>query len=680
MYKSKQKKEKEFTISVGIRISVIILIPIISALVFVYSTLSASFKDTLVDYSLSLLQSMATQGVNIVEKELESNLMEVEVMAKSLNIGKDFEIQSDVFSKYQSNTEYLEILIFDANGNIKSSNKKFENIKNRQDFINVMKGEASVFGPYFDSDNKFVIDYSAPIYDGNKILGMLLIQKDGYQLSQLLKESGFGLLETGEAYIINEDGTDIAVSNLEHIDWVTDKYNSQELLKEDISVKDIADLEKKGMSGETGVGQYNWDAGTDNPICHLAYKPFKTQSWTFLMGARDEEMKGIADKTISKLTFTLIFSLIVILFFIILVTLVISIKFKNLKKYVENLSIGDFTKELKVPLMHDEFRVIYIALNNTKDSLKNLVSEAKNNSAILSKDWDNLNNITKEFLSLTSGISMAMNEIANANNGQSEDISSMRDIFDIFRNNLEDILFNIDVISKHMHNIHNDTTMSSKEMENTSTIIDEFKVKFDNFIGIINETNRQIDNISQFTNIINDISEKTDLLALNASIEAAKAEENGKGFSVLAAEIRSLAQQSKDAAVQINEITEKANENSKVMIDSSNNMQLKVQLQQQSIHQVISNFNNIVMSVNDVQPTVNSLSNFVSKISNQKDEISVEIESITTVSQQISASTEEVVASAENLSNSSQEVESIIGKSDEVIINLENNLNKFKIV
>lgn len=676
--KKKEGEKKHFTISVGFGMGVIMLIPVICVLLFIYTVLSANFKNTLVDYSLSLMESMTTQGIDGVERELENNLTEVSLIAKNIDLEKD--ITEETFNKYKDDMKYLRMLVFDTNGNTKLSNENIENIASREDFVSAMAGKESVFGPYFNAKKEFVIDYSAPIYKDNKVSGILVIQKDGYHLSEILKEGGFVFLSTGESYIINEKGTDIAVSNLENIEWVTEEYNSQELLKQDSSVADIANLEKKGMSGETGIGQYNWDTGSGNPVCHLSYAPFKTQPWTFLFGVRDEELKAITNSTINKLTSMLIISFIIIVVVLILVTLFITVKFENLERCVKSLSSGDFTQEIRVSKIPDEFKTIYIALNHTKDSLKNLISKTKDHSITLSENWDDLNGITKGFLSLTSGIAIAMDETAKGTNAQAEDIANIRDIFDIFRNNLESILSDIDIISNYMENIHNNTTISNKDMEGTSSIIEEFKVNFYDFIETINETNKQIVNISEFTNVINDISEKTNLLALNASIESARAGENGKGFSVLATEIRNLAQQSKDAAIQINEITTKANENSKKMIDNSENMQTKVQLQQQNIHQILSSFQDIVVSVNKVQPIVSSLAKFVSEISDQKDEISVKIESITTVSQQISACTEEVVASTENLNNSSQEVADIIHTSEEIIVNLESSLDEFKIV
>lgn len=86
----KRREKKYFTISVGFGIGVIMLIPVICVLLFIYTVLSANFKNTLVDYSLSLIESMTTQGIDGVERELENSLTESIFNSKKYRFGKGY--------------------------------------------------------------------------------------------------------------------------------------------------------------------------------------------------------------------------------------------------------------------------------------------------------------------------------------------------------------------------------------------------------------------------------------------------------------------------------------------------------------------------------------------------------------------------------------------------------------
>lgn len=106
--------------------------------------------------------------------------------------------------------------------------------------------------------------------------------------------SGIRFLQTGEAYIINAEGTDIAVSDLSHINWVTSQYNAREIIeaadgKVDAETLSIFQAEKKVLKGKSGMDTYYWNDG----LCYIIYAPIPSMGWGLIGGMRDEELVAI---------------------------------------------------------------------------------------------------------------------------------------------------------------------------------------------------------------------------------------------------------------------------------------------------------------------------------------------------------------------------------------------------
>lgn len=324
-----ETKIKKKAALLGGRIGLTFLI-VSSILVFMaYFILSQNFKTLLTNYTIDLVKSMVNQGVTTIEYELKSSKEEVAILANSFSIPLD-EKQTIVFPTTSFKSDVLRIIYTSENNSIASDGRKYD-LKNRPDIIDAYNGKTSVYGPYFNEENEYIICYSSPIFKDDTIVGVLSIEKDGYYFCDLIKELSF--VNTGESYIINSEGTDIAVSDLEHIDWVNDQYNAKELYKaqKDPSTLSVIELEQKGLNGESGVGTYYWE---DN-LCYVVYAPIPSVQWVLLAGLRQNEINAMTQSVLyTSIAKGPVLSISIIIFFL-LIVIIIFWTISSMKKSAE---------------------------------------------------------------------------------------------------------------------------------------------------------------------------------------------------------------------------------------------------------------------------------------------------------------------------------------------------------
>lgn len=285
------RKEKVRPFGLGVRIGIVFFIAFGILVFAAYAVAAKNVQDMLTDYTLQLLQSMVEQGVTTVEYELRVSQDQTVELAEAFSVSNP-EGAGPIFpAALQSGI--LRMVYVTKQGGTASDGQPWDGC-GRADIEKAFSGETGIYGPYFNEENKFVICYSAPVIREGKITGVLSIEKDGYYLSSLIKNIRF--LKTGESYIIDAKGTDIAVSNQEHLDWVNNQYNARRLLEEleDSVTRSIMELEQKGLAGETGVGTYYWEDG----LCYLFYAPVPSTGWVLLSGVREEELKSMTQSAL----------------------------------------------------------------------------------------------------------------------------------------------------------------------------------------------------------------------------------------------------------------------------------------------------------------------------------------------------------------------------------------------
>lgn len=278
----------------AVSIGVVFLAALAALFLVAYYVLYQNFQSLLTDYSLKMIQTMADQGVTTVEYELHTGQQEAAAMAKLLVLPQDHS-QAVVFPETYDQSDVLRMVYTTPDTTVASDNRR-RSIAAREDVVKALGGETAVYGPFFNEENEYVVCYTAPVYQNGAVVGALSLEKDGYRFCELIRDIQF--VQSGESYIINADDTDIAVSDMNHIDWVNSQYNARSILAqgEDADARSVIAVEEKGLAGESGIdtGNYTWEGNH----YYLVYEPIPSTGWVLIAGVREEELAAMNQSTL----------------------------------------------------------------------------------------------------------------------------------------------------------------------------------------------------------------------------------------------------------------------------------------------------------------------------------------------------------------------------------------------
>ncbi|MFY3793013.1 methyl-accepting chemotaxis protein [Ureibacillus sp. MALMAid1270] len=338
----------------------------------------------------------------------------------------------------------------------------------------------------------------------------------------------------------------------------------------------------------------------------------------------------------SKLTsiIILVVSLITSILLVLYVRKTISLPLKQSVKNLETIASGDLTLDDMVHHSKDEIGQLAKSFNTMKSNLKNLISSIQDNAEHLNAAAEELSASTEEISATTEDMTTRISVTAkNAQtSAQSANDSAVA---------MDETALGVGRIAESTQTLLISSMDASETASNGGKIIHSAKQQMSaihdstNMVNdLVQKLSKQTKEIENISRVITTITEQTNLLALNAAIEAARAGEHGKGFAVVADEVRKLAEQSKESASQIVDLT------------------IEIKKDTDNVTLAVSNS---ITSVNDGVNIIGVAGEAFSDIVQAVDKMKVQIAEISATSEQISASAEEVSASVNEISSSSME-------------------------
>ncbi len=318
---------------------------------------------------------------------------------------------------------------------------------------------------------------------------------------------------------------------------------------------------------------------------------------------------------------------------------------------LEKLAGGNLTVKMDPELLkrNDELGTISENAKTLTEKLRTVISETLALSGNVSSSGEDLSDSAEQATQASGQVTEAVDDISKGAVSQAESIQVSANNTNDIGNDIEGITANIDELTEYANRMKDacDSAMDAlnqllKQNENVVSSMQVIDTQ-------IRATNDAVKDISQASEIITDISSQTNLLSLNASIEAARAGEAGKGFAVVATEIGSLATQSGEAAVKINDVVKNLVAESEKSVKTIEELNHEFEAQSQQLDQTRNDMTSMADGVQNVTDSSVMIADKVQNLGRAKNSLMEIIEDLSAISEENAASTQETNASMEEL-------------------------------
>ncbi|MFJ7950269.1 methyl-accepting chemotaxis protein [Lysinibacillus sp. NPDC096418] len=357
----------------------------------------------------------------------------------------------------------------------------------------------------------------------------------------------------------------------------------------------------------------------------------------------------------------------------------IAVPLRNLQINVQQIADGNLTIPTINIKSKDEIGQLTTSFNAMKDTLKNLIIQLSDSATHLSSSAEELSASTEEVTA--SSVEMAhrselgaQNTLSAAQTAQDsavamdETASAVQRIAESSQNLHIKAAETADMADQGATNINT----ASKQM---TTIYESTKLTTE----LIQKLSKQSEEIESISHVITSITEQTNLLALNAAIEAARAGEHGKGFAVVADEVRKLAEESNASASQIvaltNEIQTDTKNVEKAVQESLQTVEAGVGI----INEAGISFSHIENAVDDMKLQIEDISAITEEISAAAEEVAASVAEIAVAAKATANQAESSIESSQQQLSTMQEISAVSNDLSTRALDLQNAVNQFRV-
>ena len=442
-------------------------------------------------------------------------------------------------------------------------------------------------------------------------------------------------MDSAYMYVVQNDGTMLYHPTKEKVGQPV----------ENAVIKGVVQQLQDGKKPGTTVVEYDFNGTTK----YSAYTILNNENILVLTADESEALAGITTVTGVAVGISAVVVLLAIIICFILGRRLMRPLVK-VSTIIEEIANGDINADFgMVKETNDEIGLIIEKMKELTQSLGNIVGKIRNSSDTMSANSNELNDTSSQTLAANNEISKAVEDVAEGSTGMAASISKINENLLEMSNETKDINESVNEIRNQTVAVQDSSKIMNnkiKSMQNSSQKMDEGISAISKRIETVNTT---VDKVSNIVSVIEEISSETNLLSLNASIEAARAGDAGKGFAVVAQEIRVLSDNTNTELENIKQIISSLVEECRYCVQASGTIVEDNAKQKEEIKAVLDEFGSLDEQIQKTAEKADEIEELVTAMIELNDDITKSSNSLTDVSAANAAATEEMNANIEEL-------------------------------
>ena len=471
-------------------------------------------------------------------------------------------------------------------------------------------------------------------------------------------------MDSSYVYVVKNDGTMLYHPTKEKVGQPV----------ENAVIKGVVQQLQDGKKPGTTVVEYDFNGTTK----YSAYTILNNENILVLTADESEALAGITTVTGVAVGIIAIVVLIAIIISFIMGRRLMRPLVK-VSTIIEDVANGNIEADFSVVKeSNDEIGLIIEKMKELTQSLGSIVGKIRNSSDTMSSNSYELNDTSSQTLAANNEISKAVEDVAEGSTGMAASISKINENLLEMSNETKDINASVDEIKNQTVAVQDSSKIMNdkiKSMQDSSHKMDEGISAISKSIETVNTT---VDKVSNIVSVIEEISSETNLLSLNASIEAARAGDAGKGFAVVAQEIRVLSDNTNTELENIKQIISSLVEECRYCVQASGTIVEDNAKQKEEIKAVLDEFGSLDEQIQKTAEKADEIEELVTAMIELNDDITKSSNSLTDVSAANAAATEEMNANIEELNAMMHGVSEMAGHMNDESDGLKEALSFFR--
>lgn len=662
-------KIKSIKTKLNLSIAVLVFI-ICSALGWITTQVASTI---IVEEAEQSLLSLSQEAANLKASELSTQYRTLETLAilediKSMN----WSLQQPILKSVLNSTDLLDLGIMQLDGTVTYSDGNTIQLDESDPARKAtFEGINAINFGINPSTKELILMQSTPIKRDDQILGAIIIHRDGSSLSAMLSNIN---TEGEYAYILDNKGTMIGHPDHEK---VVNQFSVIEEAKTNVEYQPLAKMVEQILVNNEGIGSY----ATDDGNVYLGYAPIGGTDWTLVTTVAEDEVLAALPKVKYLIEITSMIILAISLVIINLMGNSITKPIINTVKHALKIADLDISEKIDQKLLSkkDETGKLAQALQDIANGLRSIITQINYSAEQMAAASEELTATSEQTSIAAQEVGKTVQDIAEGASAQAEHTEDGSNKAILLGNTIEQVEKYIKNVYLSSNKVTEVVTEGLTEIESLNKITNESTKAVEEIYHVIMQTNESTSKIGEASNVIDSIAQQTNLLSLNAAIEAARAGDAGVGFAVVAEEIRKLAEQSSNSTKVIHDIVYELQNNMNNAVQAMERVHVISEEQSKGVIRSKNEYELIAESMNESITAIKELNSSGEEMDEMRQDILEVLQNLSAIAEENAAATEEASASTQEQAASVEEIANASENLSELATKLNSLVTRFKL-